>query len=104
MNSNASSQALKTEKDNIIIPCCIVIGVARADSKGGTSVLYALKLNDDNSTEGDPFQLLDSKGRYIWQNDDLCEEGVKTRSVVRLRKFGDQFLFDGNTGVRWVRV
>ena len=42
---------------------CVVVAISKADCSG--SVIYALNRNNDDSFEGDPFQLHQKNGLYI---------------------------------------
>ena len=74
---------------------CVIIGIAKADSSG--SVIYAMKINSDGSFEGDPFQLRQENGLYIWPNEKIAENRISFGSILRCRKFGDISTFVGNT-------
>ena len=89
-------------ENNTIIPCCVVIATAKANSNGQTSVIYAVKLNRSDGIEGDPFRLSNRGGRYIWINDTIHKERIKVGSIVKYREFGDLFIYEGNTKKRMV--
>lgn len=74
---------------------CVVIAISKADCSG--SVIYALKRNNDDSFEGDPFQLHQENGLYIWPNEKIAENGISFGSILRCRKFGDISTYVGNT-------
>ena len=75
---------------------CVVIGISKVDCSG--SVIYALKRNNDDSFEGDPFQLHQENGLYLWLNEKIAENRISFGSILRCRrKFGDIFTYDGNT-------
>ena len=74
---------------------CVVIGISKADCSG--SVIYALKRNNDDSFEGDPFQLRHGNGLYIWPNEKIAENRISFGSILRCRKFGDISTYVGNT-------
>ena len=79
---------------------CVVIGISKADCSG--SVIYALKRNNDDSFEGpgfegDPFQLHQENGLYIWPNEKIAENRISFGSILRCRKFGDISTYVGNT-------
>lgn len=74
---------------------CVVIGISKADCSG--SVIYALKRNNDDSFEGDPFQLRHGNGLYIWPNEKIAENRISFGSILRCRKFGDISIYVGNT-------
>lgn len=82
------------DNNNPVIPCCVVIATAKAHGTGGTSLLYASKLDGDVFIEGDPIRLLTRNGRrYIWSNEDLTKEKIRVGSVVKYVKFGDQYIY-----------
>ena len=58
---------------------CVIIGIAKADSSG--SVIYAMKINSDGSFEGDPFQLRQENGLYIWPNEKIAENRISFGSI-----------------------
>lgn len=74
---------------------CVVIAISKADCSG--SVIYALKRNNDDSFEGDPFQLHQENGLNIWPNEKIAENGISFGSILRCRKFGDISTYVGNT-------
>ena len=74
---------------------CVVIGISKVDCSG--SVIYALKRNNDDSFEGDPFQLRQENGCYIWPNEKIAENGISFGSILRCRQFGDIYTYLGST-------
>ena len=75
--------------------CCVLIGISKADCSG--SVLYALKRNIDGCFEGDPFQLRQENGLYIWPNEKIAVNRISFGSILRCRKFGDIYTYLGST-------
>ena len=73
---------------------CVVIGISKADFT--RSVVYALKRNN-GSFEGDPFQLRQENGCYIWPNEKIAENGISFGSILRCRQFGDFYTYLGST-------
>ena len=74
---------------------CVVIGISKADCSA--SLIYALKRNNDDSFEGDPFQLRQENGLYIWPNEKIAENRISFGSILRCRKFGDIYTYLGST-------
>lgn len=74
---------------------CVVLAISKTDCNG--SVIYALKRKNDGSFEGDPFQLHQENGRYIWPNEKIDENGISFGSILRCRKFGNICRYVGNT-------
>ena len=85
---------------NPVFSCCVIIATTKAHGTGGTSLLYASKLDGEDAIEGDPIRLSTRNGRYIWANEDLTKENIRFGSVVKYRKFGDQYIYSGNTALR----
>ena len=80
----------------LLIRRCVVISISKASDR--TSVIYALKLNNDGSIEGHPFQLYQPNGiEYIWQNSTITKENISSRSTLKCYSFGDIVIYRGNT-------
>ena len=88
------------DNNNPVIPCCVVIATAKAHGTGGTSLLYASKLDGDSDIEGDPIRLWTRNRRYIWSNEDITKENIRVGSVVKYVKFKEQYIYVGNTKLR----
>lgn len=82
--------------ENLLLSRCVVISISKASDK--TSVIYALKLNNDGSIEDHPFQLYQPTGlEYIWQNSTITKENISSRSTLNCYSFGDIVIYRGNT-------
>ena len=79
-----------------LIRRCVVISISKASDR--TSVIYALKLNNDGSIEGHPFRLYRPNGiEYIWLNRTITKEDISSRSTLNCYSFGDIVIYQGNT-------
>ena len=75
---------------------CVVISISKASKT--TSVIYALKLNNNDSIEGHPFQLYQTNGvEYFWKNITITEEDISCRSILKCNVSGNNVLYGGNT-------
>lgn len=92
---------MESDGDNNTSDLGVILTLSKAHSSGETSTLYGRKLSrDDFGGEGHPFQLTQPNSLYIWENKILAEEKIRVGSVVKYRKVGNAFVYQGNTRFR----
>ena len=81
----------------MLIRRCLVISISKHSER--ESIIYALKLNNDGSIEGHPFQLYQRNGEeHIWSNGTISKEDISCRSTLNCQlSFGDIVVYRGNT-------
>ena len=80
----------------MLIRRCVVISISKASER--TSIIYALKLNNDGSIEGHPFQLYQGNGvECIWPNGTISKEDISCRSTLNCQPVDDIVVYRGNT-------
>ena len=93
--------SVESDVDNNTSDLCVIVALSKAHSSGETSTLYGRKLSkDDFGGEGHPFQLTQRNSLYIWENKILAEENIRFGSVVKYRKVGNAYVYQGNTKFR----
>ena len=74
---------LNTHRTISVPGCCVVVAIAR--NSPSTSNVSCRNIDDDESGEGEPFQLRKLENRSFWKNEEVTNEGLKVGCLLEYR-------------------